>query len=129
MDDLYQENILDHYRNPRNYGQRDKWVSDENGQVFQSGQSNPSCGDSLEMAVWVKDEKINKVRFVGQGCAISVASASMLTEKVLGAEIEEIMKIDYEDVEKMLGVMLSTERKKCAYLCLVTLKRILDLVK
>jgi nitrogen fixation NifU-like protein len=125
MDSLYQENILDHYKNPRNYGERENWVAKDGETIFISGQNNPSCGDSLEVAVWVVDNKITKFRFVGQGCAISMASASMLGEKIVGVNLEEARKIDFEEVEIMLGVLLSSERKKCAYLSLMILKKIL----
>lgn len=126
MDSLYQENILDHYKNPRNYGEREDWVAKDRETIFISGQHNPSCGDSLEIAVWVVDNKITKFRFVGQGCAISMASASMLGEKIVGVGLEEARKIDFEEIETMLGVPLSSERKKCAYLSLVTLKNMLS---
>ena len=73
----------------------------------------------------IKNGKIHDIKFNGQGCAISMASASMLTEKVKGVKVEEVKKMEYKDIEEMLGISLSSARKKCAYLAYEVLKKLL----
>lgn len=116
--DLYRENILDHYKNPRNFG----GISSPSKSEMQA---NPSCGDSITMNVVFKDNRIDDIKFTGVGCAISIASASMLTEKVKGQSIEFAAKIGEADIEQLLGIQLSPSRKKCAMLSVNTLKKIL----
>ncbi len=114
---IYQQNILDHYKNPKNFGR----IKDANKS---STKANPSCGDNIVMDVVEKDGRIKDIKFEGTGCAISVASASMLTEKVKSMTKQEIQKLDIEDIKKMLGIEISTGRYKCANLSLDVLKRI-----
>ena len=109
------ENILDHYRNPRNYGEL------ENPDIH-SKDSNPLCGDVIELSIKVKDGVISDVKFKGKGCAISQASASMLTERLIGMSVEEATKLSRDDILNMLGVELSPVRLKCALLSLKVLK-------
>lgn len=85
FDDLYQEIILDHYRNPRNTADL-SYVSEENVH------ENPSCGDSVKLHALVKDGAVEKVEFEGRGCAISMASASMMTELLAGLTVEDALK-------------------------------------
>jgi len=114
-DELYRENILDHYKHPRNQGTLDHPdISYEDG--------NPLCGDKLRMDFQIKDGKIDAVRFSGQGCSISQASASMLCERIEGQSLEDEKKISREDVLEMLGIELGPVRLKCALLALKTLK-------
>ena len=114
-DELYRENILDHYKYPRNQGTLDHPdISYEDG--------NPLCGDKLRMDFQIKDGKIDAVRFSGQGCSISQASASMLCERIEGQSLEDVKKISREDVLEMLGIELGPVRLKCALLALKTLK-------
>ncbi len=119
MDDLYQQQILDHFKDPQNFGKinRDCKCSEEN---------NPMCGDQIEMSVCIADGQVKDIKFDGQGCAVSMASTSMLTEKVKGMKLEEVKKIGYADIEKMLGIPLSSSRKKCAYLGLQVLVKIIN---
>ena len=113
---MYQENILDHYKNPRNSGKI------ENASVHHH-EYNPLCGDELEIFLIIdKDKNITDVRIKANGCAISTASASMLSEQAKGKNIEEIKKFKKEDVLEMLGIPLSPVRLKCALLSLDTLK-------
>ena len=107
--DLYREEILDHYKNPRNFG-------DLKGFAFKESDRNSSCGDSLEMGVKVKNGKIIEVKFSGIGCAISLASASMLTEMLKGKSLTEAGKIDDAAILKRLGIPISLTRQKCATL-------------
>jgi nitrogen fixation NifU-like protein len=114
-DDIYRENILDHYKHPRNKGtleQPDITYED----------ANPLCGDHIRMDLRVKDGKIAEVRFSGHGCSISQAAASMLCERIEGQPVEEIKKLSRDDVLEMLGIELGPVRLKCALLALKTLK-------
>jgi nitrogen fixation NifU-like protein len=116
MDDLYRENILDHYRNPRNKGELEHPTH-----TFQD--DNPLCGDHIRIDLVVDGKDIiQQVRFSGEGCAISQASASMLTETLVGKTLEEAKQISKEDILDMLGIQLGPVRLKCALLSLKVLK-------
>jgi len=115
FDDLYRQNILDHYQNPRNFGTLPKPdISVED--------SNPLCGDKIRMDLLVEDGRVTDVRFSGVGCSISRAAASMLTEEIKGKTLEEVKQIGREEVLEMLGIELGPVRLKCALLALKTLK-------
>lgn len=118
--DIYREEILDHYRNPRNFGELMKADG-------RHKETNASCGDMIEVAVkWQKekgDRRIGEIKFRGAGCAISLAAASMLTEAVKGKMAAEIEKMSEQDVMKLLGVKIGPARKRCAVLGLVALKQ------
>jgi nitrogen fixation protein NifU and related proteins len=107
--DMYQEVILQHYRAPRNFGPLE-------GANRVGEESNPLCGDHITFRLKVDpaSHKIEAVRFQGDGCAISVASASMLTEKVEGLSIDDAKRLTQEDVLQSLGIPLSPVRVKCA---------------
>ena len=116
MDDFYRENILDHYRNPRNKGHLEN-------PTHSHEEHNPLCGDVLHIDLHVNDEGvIEEVRFDGQGCAISQASASMLTEMVQGKTLEEAKLVGKEDILEALGIDIGPVRLKCALLSLKVLK-------
>jgi len=115
IESMYQENILDHYKSPRNAGKI------ENASVHHQ-EYNPLCGDEIEMFLIIKDKKVVDVKFKGHGCAISQASASMLTEEIKGKNIEELKKLTKENILELLGISLSPVRLKCALLSLDTLK-------
>ena len=115
MDDLYRDYILDHYKNPRNFGE----LPDATNRY---SDNNPLCGDELTMALKVVDGRVEDVKFTGKGCAISQASPSMLTEQVTGKTLDEIKAIDREAVLENLGITISPARIKCAMLGLKTLK-------
>ena len=113
---MYQENILDHYKNPRNFGKI------ENASVHHH-EYNPLCGDELEIFLIIdKNKNITDVKIKANGCAISTASASMLSEQIKGKNIEEIKKLKKEDILEMLGIPISPVRLKCALLSLDTFK-------
>src|SRR3989338_10305062 len=114
-DGIYKENILDHYKNPRNKGNL------ENPDI-QHRELNPLCGDQIEITMKLDGQKIADIKFAGHGCAISQSSASMLTEKVKNISLEEANKMTKEDVVEMLSIPISPTRLKCAILCLDTLK-------
>lgn len=116
MDDLYREVILDHYKNPRNHG-----TLDPNDFTYED--ENPLCGDKLRIDVRLDDDQIVKeVAFSGRGCAISQASASMLTEAIQGKPLAEVLKLGKDDMLGMLGIELGPVRLKCALLSLKVLK-------
>ena len=113
---IYQENILDHYKNPRNFGKI------ENASVHHH-EYNPLCGDEIEIFLIIdKHKKVMDVKFSGHGCAISQASASMLTDEIKGKNIEELKSMTKENILKMLVIPISAVRLKCALLSLDTLK-------
>ncbi len=119
---MYRENIIDHYKNPRNKG------CIENADISIE-ENNPSCGDVIEWFVKIEDGEITEVKFEGRGCAISQASTSMLTDKVKGKTIEEVEDIEKEQIFDMLGVDLTPLRIKCALLGLKALKKALFIHK
>ena len=115
MDDLYRENILQHYKNPHNWGE----LPDAD---LEAEDLNPLCGDELKVQLRISDGKIEDVRFSGHGCAISQASASMASDEVIGMPVEELLKLDRDFVLDLLGIDISATRLKCALLSLKVLK-------
>jgi len=116
MDDFYKEYILDHYRNPRNFGHLD--APDASAEDL-----NPLCGDKIRMELSVDGEgRVADVRFSGKGCAISQASASMLTESIKGQKLEDIARMKMDVVVENVGIGISPTRMKCATLGLKVLK-------
>jgi nitrogen fixation protein NifU and related proteins len=115
MDDFYKEYILDHYRNPRNFGHLD--APDAVAEDL-----NPLCGDQIRIELKVKDGAIEDVRFFGKGCAISQAATSMLTESVRGQRLEDVARMPAEKVIESVGIGISPARIKCATLGLKVLK-------
>jgi nitrogen fixation protein NifU and related proteins len=116
MDDFYKEYILDHYRNPRNFGHLDHPTA-------KAEDLNPLCGDKIAMELSVgPDGKIDDVRFSGKGCAISQASASMLTESLKGKTLEEVAQLSHDVVLENVGIGISPTRMKCAMLGLKVAK-------
>ena len=115
MEDLFRENILDHYKHPRCHGTL------EHPDITYED-SNPLCGDVIRMDLAVKDGCIEAIRFSGHGCSISQASASMLCESIEGKPLEDVKKLTRDDVLEMIGFPLGPVRLKCALLALKTLK-------
>lgn len=109
MDDLYKELILDHYQHPHNHGT----LADAT-HTFQD--LNPLCGDRVRMDMKIENGVVTDVKFTGKGCAISQASASMLTDEIKGKSLDEIRAIDKQTVLDMLGIPLGPSRVKCALL-------------
>ncbi|MSU76367.1 SUF system NifU family Fe-S cluster assembly protein [Patescibacteria group bacterium] len=113
---LYREHIMDHYKNPRNRGtlpNADMTIEE----------SNPVCGDKLKLMYKLDGDRVNEVKFEGEGCAISLAAASMLTEMIEGKTLEELKAIRDEDMLKQIGVPLSPTRVKCGLLALSGLRK------
>ena len=115
MSDLYREQILDHYRNPRNHG-----TLDPHDASFED--TNPLCGDRVRFDLRLQGETISDIAFSGRGCAISQASASMLTEMVKGQPVTEVRELSKDDLLEELGIPISAARIKCALLPLKVLK-------
>lgn len=112
---IYQEELLDHYENPSNYGTLpNPDISHE--------EDNPLCGDKIRMDLYIEDDTIKEVRFSGHGCTISMAAASMLTEKIEGKTLTEVKSLTREDILDMVGIPLGPVRVKCALLALKVLK-------
>jgi len=109
VEDLYREHILDHYGNPRNQGRLE-------GADISCEWDNPVCGDKVRIDLRFEDGRVSEVRFDGEGCVISMASASMLTEEVLGKTVEELRAMRDEDMFRMLGITLGPARAKCGLL-------------
>jgi nitrogen fixation NifU-like protein len=116
MEDFYRENILDHYRNPRNKGRLEN-------PTHTHEEDNPLCGDVIRIDLHINDgDVIDQVRFDGHGCAISQASASMLTEMIQDKTLEEANELSKEDILEALGIEIGPVRLKCALLSLKVLK-------
>jgi nitrogen fixation NifU-like protein len=118
MDDLYRDYILEHYRHPHNFGVLETPTSKYEG-------ANPLCGDRITMMLGIADGVVKEVAFTGRGCAISQASASLLTDEIKGKTVEEVEKMTPEDVLDLIGVEISPARLKCALLSLDTLSHAL----
>lgn len=113
--DMYAETILEHYKHPHNYGEMKE-------KSIERKEYNPLCGDSITIRLLIENDKIKDVKFVGRGCAISQAAASLLTDEVKGKTLDEIKKMERQDVLDLLGVDISPARIKCAMLGIKTLK-------
>ena len=116
MEDFYRDYILDHYRNPRNFGTLEH--PDASAEDL-----NPLCGDRIRVDLQVgEDGTVREVRFSGKGCAISQASASMLTESIVGMKLEDVARLSKDAVLENVGIGISPTRMKCAMLGLRVLK-------
>ncbi len=115
MDDFYRDYILDHYRHPRNFGRLEQYD-------VEAEDLNPLCGDQIRMELKLEDGVVSDVRFSGKGCAISQASASMLTERVKGMKLSDVAKLAKDVVLEDIGIGISPTRMKCAMLGLRVLK-------
>ena len=118
MDDLYRDYILEHYRRPHNFG-----VIEEPSATFEG--ANPLCGDRITMQLGVKDGVVEQIGFTGRGCAISQASASLLTDEVKGKSVDAVADIRADDLLELLGIDISPARLKCAMLSFDSLQHLL----
>jgi nitrogen fixation NifU-like protein len=113
---LYKEIIIEHWQNPHHYGELKKPDID-------ASDVNPLCGDEIRIMLHVQEGVIKDISFVGQGCAISKAAASLLTDEVIGKKVEEVKNLSAEEFLKTLGVVLTPARTKCALLGYSILKK------
>jgi nitrogen fixation NifU-like protein len=116
VDDLYREQILEHYKRPHNWGE----LEDAD---YEFEDSNPLCGDELKVTIAVGDDgTIEDLRFSGHGCAISQAAASLTSDEVKGMKVDDLLRLDKDFVLELLGIELSATRVKCGLLSLKVLK-------
>jgi nitrogen fixation NifU-like protein len=115
MDELYREYILEHYKRPHHFGEL------ENPDL-EFYDTNPLCGDELRVQLKVEDGKVADLAFSGQGCAISQASASMVSDEVIGMPVDDLLRLDKQFVLDLLGIDISATRMKCALLSIKVLK-------
>ena len=115
MDALYRDYILEHYKNPRNFGTLDP-------RDLEFHDHNPLCGDELGVHMVVEDGKIAELRFQGQGCAISQAAASISSEELIGMPVEDVADLSADWVIEQLGIDISPTRRKCALLSLKVMR-------
>ncbi len=119
-EEIYRQNILDHYRSPRNFKKLKK--IDARAEV-----SNPSCGDRFDVELAIgQDGRIKDIGFSGSGCAISMAAASMLSEQVVGRKAQEVRALDRKFVLDLLGIDPGPSRLRCALLGLETVHKALE---
>ena len=119
MDDLYRDYILEHYRRPHNFGVLESPTASFEG-------SNPLCGDRITMQLTVVDGIVTDIGFTGRGCAISQASASLLTDEIKGKPLDEVAGFGATDLLDLLGIEISPARLKCAMLSFDSLQHLLD---
>jgi nitrogen fixation NifU-like protein len=116
MDELYRDQILEHYKRPRNFGRPDRFD-------LEFEDSNPFCGDEQHIFLTLDDEgRVADVAFEGQGCAISTAATSLLTDELEGKTREELLALPKDFVLELLGIDISATRMKCALLGLKVVK-------
>ena len=109
QDQLYKDIILEHWQNPQNYGVLDDADIDIE-------ENNPYCGDRIRLTIKLDKNKIKEIAFMGEGCAISKASASLFTQDLKNKSVEDVQKMDPQEVLDLLGVPLTPTRTKCALL-------------
>ena len=118
MDDLYRDYILEHYRRPHNFGVLEQPTATYEG-------ANPLCGDRITMMLGIRDGVVAEVGFTGRGCAISQASASLLTDEVKGKPVAAVSAFGADELLDLLGIDISPARLKCAMLSHETLQKAL----
>jgi len=117
-DEERMEFIMEHYRHPHNLGVIDN-------PTHEITEYNPVCGDAVKVSILIRENKVQDIRFVGRGCSISQAAASILTDEVKGKNMEELKKITEKDHLDCIGIRLGPSREKCALLSFNALKKIL----
>jgi nitrogen fixation NifU-like protein len=115
MDDLYRQEILEHYKRPHHWGE----LADADAEAEDN---NPLCGDELKVQLRIEDGRVVDVGFSGHGCAISQASASMTSDEIIGMPVDDLVRLDKSFVLGLLGIDISATRMKCALLSLKVLK-------
>ncbi len=116
--DLYQANILDHYKNPHRQGSLKK-------PTHKADHGNALCGDTVKFQLIIKNHKVSDVRWTGEGCVLSQASSSILADELIGQTVAQINKWDNKKIIKLLKIEVGPNRINCAALPLETIKRAL----
>ena len=116
----YQEQILDHYHNPRNFG-KPLWIPTHTQKL-----QNLSCGDEVEIFLLIEEGIVEQVAFTGEGCSISIAAASLYTEEIKGKQVDYIDKFTIDNMLELLGIKLTTSRLRCANLVIEASKAALS---
>ena len=117
--EMYREHILEHYKHPHNFGEL-------KGATHACHEYNPLCGDDITVYAIIKDGTVAEVKFKGHGCAISMASASLVTDKIKGMSVEKAGRLAKEDALEMLAIPISQVRLKCALLPLEAIQKALN---
>ncbi len=116
MDELYRDQILEHYKRPHNFGRLESFD-------LEAEDNNPFCGDEQHIYIRLDEQdRVVEVSFEGQGCAISTAATSLLTDELVGRSREELLRLPKEEVLDLLGIDISATRMKCALLGLKVIK-------
>jgi len=117
--ELYRELIIGHYTSPCNFGRLEE-------PTHQHHIDNPVCGDALDVELRVQDDVVTDIAFSGEGCAISMAAASLLTEDVKGQSLDAIRAWEEADMFALLEVPITYTRRKCALLCYTALQQVIE---
>ena len=117
--EMYQEHILENYKDPMNFGTIDNPTNEKR-------ELNPLCGDDITIRLIINENKVKEIKFTGRGCAISMAYESLLTEQLKGKTIKEILKLNQEDIMELLMIPISPGRIKCATLSLKALQEAVE---
>ncbi|EET89626.1 MAG: SUF system NifU family Fe-S cluster assembly protein [Candidatus Micrarchaeales archaeon] len=120
--DLYAEELISNYEHPHNKGKIDNPDAEMH-------EYNPVCGDDITIYIKVSDNKVKEVKFEGQGCAISMGTASMLTESIKGKSLSEISAMGFKDIVELIGVDPGPARLKCATISLKALQKAVQKIK
>ncbi len=120
--DIYQENILDHYHEPHNHGEI-------KNPTHTRSANNPTCGDKINITAIVEDDIVKDLKFTGDGCTISQAATSIVTDEIIGKSVDETLAIDREKVIELLGVDVGIGRIRCALLGIRTIQKALEFGK
>lgn len=119
MDDLYQQELLDHYKHPHNFGT----LTEPSCAVTET---NSSCGDSLTLQLKIKNKIVTEAKFTGSGCAVSMAAASLLTDYIIDRSVKQLKTIDFDFMQQLIGATISPGRVKCLTLSARALMRALN---
>lgn len=123
MSDIYRENILEHYKNPHNFGSLEK-------PDVSVRDVNPLCGDNITLEINCDENGvIRDIAFIAKGCALSVASASILSDSIKGKNIKDIMSLDYNDMQDLLEIKVGAGRAKCVLLPLAALHKAIKMTE
>lgn len=122
MDQVYREQLIDHYKNPRNQAED----SEIESMHVWSELKNLSCGDEIKLGANINSEVIESIKFKGAGCAVCISAASIISEELISEKVEVVENLSYEDLKDLVGYEPSPSRIKCLHLGLLTLQQALE---